>query len=67
MFIVACQHEGRTHHLTCRHGAEDHGDGHVVLVREEMPQIMFDKDSPPTEVKEYGRHHEPDHPSVLDQ
>ena len=43
---------------TCDHGAEDHSDGHLVALREQVEEVVLDGDGPPREVEDDRRKRE---------
>ena len=50
--------EGKLHMRTCDHGAEDHGDAHLVALGEQVPVVVVDHDAPPGEVEDERRQDE---------
>ena len=50
--------EGKLHMRTCDHGAEDHSDGHLVALREQVEEVVLDGDGPPREVEDDRRKRE---------
>ena len=43
---------------TCDHGAEDHGDAHLVTLGKQVPVVVVDHDAPPGEVEDERRQDE---------
>ena len=43
---------------TCDHGAEDHGDAHLVALGKQVPVVVVDHDAPPGEVEDERRQDE---------
>ena len=48
-------------------GAEDHGDGHLIVGREVLEVVVPDGEAPPDGVVEHQRDEDADEPPVLDQ
>ena len=50
--------------LTCNERSKYHGDGHIVMLGKQIPEIVFDHDTPPEEMAYDGRQCQTQGPTV---
>lgn len=52
---------------TSDEGSKDHGDGHEVLLLEQVEQVVLDEDAPPTEVAECSGNKDSERTAISDE